>query len=417
MLSILSSVHFTFSTFLKYVEIVSLELNIYMLTTAVVAMVLLLSPRIPPLFLHSSFGTFLPVTALAGLGVLGILQAHVLGLGTRPSYYILFIVKAAYILVSVGLLCHLRNLVGVVTRLFTIISIFSAVIWLVDVSPYTFLDQYDLVEPISHESIKHGVGVSRVMSGFVIHLLVAFFIALSVFLSRSRNRWPWGIVSAFLLVVILLARVDAGKLAILAGAYSYVVVRWFPGVASRPWTTAMFILTTIVVGSYTVAILAFTVGDMGNFSLLSRLYLWDIAYQMFLSSPFFGIGMGAFEFSEYVPKLIFDLEQLGSRSAHSDIFELLATGGVIGLSLYLVFCFATLTLAVRNARQSASAFDLGMMSAFVAIFSIGMYGSIYSHSLTLYTISAIIITRTLRRRSLTWGQAAFNSRGGVGAVD
>jgi len=73
---------------------------------------------------------------------------------------------------------------------------------------------------------------------------------------------------------------------------------------------------------------------VGDMSVWSRVLLWSVAWQLFLSSPVHGIGFGAFpnSYDLYLPSSL----GIGTGlEAHNIYFELLGETGILGLAAIL----------------------------------------------------------------------------------
>lgn len=109
-----------------------------------------------------------------------------------------------------------------------------------------------------------------------------------------------------------------------------------------------------------------------------RLELWQLAIQGFPIEPIFGWGNDAFHLM-INHGLTYDVPQFQAKSFHSDIFNLMATGGLVGLlGTYLTVIFL--------AKQSLS--DYPRLTLIISSAVIGIPGLCWSsNSTSLYLIS------------------------------
>ncbi len=89
-------------------------------------------------------------------------------------------------------------------------------------------------------------------------------------------------------------------------------------------------------------------------SLHQRLFMWDVAKEIFLERPVLGSGLGNFQmaFEQNQPKTLLrypNLRELKTitPAPHNELFFQLAQGGIVGLGLFL-FMFMVLFLEVRD---------------------------------------------------------------------
>jgi len=142
---------------------------------------------------------------------------------------------------------------------------------------------------------------------------------------------------------------------------------------------ALLILGTgaLAVGVYLVIkLLSPARADVGSdMSVWSRLLLWGVAWQLFLSSPVHGIGFGAFPntYGLYLPSSL----GIGTGlEAHNIYFELLGETGVLGLAavLYLFGRAAYQSLVIpKSADWFDRAIVFGAAGAILANFVHSMF--------------------------------------------
>lgn len=117
-----------------------------------------------------------------------------------------------------------------------------------------------------------------------------------------------------------------------------------------------------------------------NFSNRERLMRWKIAWRMAQDYPVTGIGTGCYpqEFKFYL-KDRKEVEQIAywhgwKLGAHSDLINLLAETGFVGLLLYLAFLIACFVRANR-VKNEAPMIDLFALARYLALLSFLIHGS------------------------------------------
>jgi len=88
-------------------------------------------------------------------------------------------------------------------------------------------------------------------------------------------------------------------------------------------------------------------------SLLSRLALWAVAYQLFLEHPILGVGPK--NFVTLVPHYLSVEEMMGSdkMDPHNVWIGVLAEQGIVGLLAYVYFAVTVIRIGVRVLRQNS----------------------------------------------------------------
>jgi O-antigen ligase len=116
-----------------------------------------------------------------------------------------------------------------------------------------------------------------------------------------------------------------------------------------------------------------------------RLYLISLAWQAFLHSPIFGIGLAQFTvISSILPKLRFDpvyMLTLEGMSTHNLTFSYLAETGIVGLIGLYYFIFSFLKLGWMNYKHSLKREDL--------IISLALLGAIVAGEWSFTTVNGM----------------------------
>ena len=191
---------------------------------------------------------------------------------------------------------------------------------------------------------------------FVYGLLVLVYI---LFLSFGLARSCWiGAVCALVMMWMfgtlrLLIWKRKGRvflLAMLAVAVGWGSVYIDDKDISNPVATRAKELTQVTPSNFTLQVNRDEIFQ----SLHQRLFMWDIAKEIFLARPVLGSGLGNFQmsFAQNQPKTLLDYPDLRelktiTYAPHNELFFQLAQGGIVGLGLFL-FMFMVLFLEVRD---------------------------------------------------------------------
>jgi hypothetical protein len=181
--------------------------------------------------------------------------------------------------------------------------------------------------------------------------ITAFSMFMGIIASGSRGVWV-AVLPACLIALYCYNRKSA---LILLALFSLVMATLFT------------FSTNIAHRAATIATSAYTensVESTGN-----RLELWKASLLMFKQSPLIGIGAG--DFQPTVKKFIAEKkmkEVAATNTAHSIYFQVLATRGVIGLGILLIF-FTSLVLWGRKEMKNGNKIggQIILMSALLAI--------------------------------------------------
>jgi O-antigen ligase len=183
------------------------------------------------------------------------------------------------------------------------------------------------------------------------YLLVLLFLLFGSLIGQERAPWLSFLVAGF--VVILYAGKRRKRLLITFGA--------------TVLTAVILVASIPQLRDVTISRLAESENDSeSSNSLLSRLAVWGVAYQLFVDHPILGVGPK--NFTSLVPHYLSVEDMMGSDTVdtHNVWIGTLAEQGVIGFVTYLILCFAILRLAIRPLRSNLSPMVRSLCLAFLA---------------------------------------------------
>lgn len=103
----------------------------------------------------------------------------------------------------------------------------------------------------------------------------------------------------------------------------------------------------------------FGASTLASQTIADRLYMWDDAWQLFLSSPWTGVGMSGYAdaITSYFGDEWFGRADVGAilDSPHNVVLQVLVVGGIPGLVVAAAMTGAIVWLGVRHARSSETA--------------------------------------------------------------
>jgi exopolysaccharide production protein ExoQ len=233
-------------------------------------------------------------------------------------------------------------------------SVLSALVILLPL-PFRF-QQYDLLDPAQRLDIggNFSAYVTRPVMASLLVLAATSILGVRPWLKRD---WFWVAV----LVLPLLALKSRGP--IVWGMLALGIFYIFYKTSIRDRVLQAGVLFMIGVGTYiyySENVLGIILGPFvpyltrGNVqateNLTGRVPLWQALIEQVWQHPWLGAGFAAFWSPVHISELA-STAVSGRASAHNGYLEELVNTGVVGLTILLVFCLATLTLALRRARR------------------------------------------------------------------
>jgi O-antigen ligase len=140
----------------------------------------------------------------------------------------------------------------------------------------------------------------------------------------------------------------------------------------------------------------FGIRDSDKYTRTHRSTIWPMTWQMIKDHPLSGVGFGSYWIA--ITRYHHGSGEMTPQQAHNDYLELLASGGLIGLSIGLWFFirfFKELKIRLRESDASFIALSTGALASIfaVAIHSIFDFGlHITINSLLLVALIVIAIT-------------------------
>jgi exopolysaccharide production protein ExoQ len=233
-------------------------------------------------------------------------------------------------------------------------SVLSALVILLPL-PFRF-QQYDLLDPAQRLDIggNFSAYVTRPVMASLLVLAATSILGVRPWLKRD---WFWVAV----LVLPLLALKSRGP--IVWGMLALGIFYIFYKTSIRDRVLQAGVLFMIGVGTYiyySENVLGIILGPFvpyltrGNVqateNLTGRVPLWQALIEQVWQHPWLGAGFAAFWSPVHISELA-STAVSGRSSAHNGYLEELVNTGVVGLTILLAFCLATLTLALRRARR------------------------------------------------------------------
>ncbi|MBR4592071.1 MAG: tetratricopeptide repeat protein, partial [Elusimicrobiaceae bacterium] len=217
---------------------------------------------------------------------------------------------------------------------------------------------------------------------FLSSAVVMLLPALLVYYMRAESKKDWLVYGLLVLVYILFLSFGLARSCWLGTACALVMMWMFGTLRSLIWARKgrVFLLVLLAIGvgwgsvymdgkdvpnpvaaraqelaQVTPANLTLKINREDIFqSMHQRLFMWDVAKEIFLTQPVLGVGLGNFQmaFAHNQPKTLLrypNLRELKTitHAPHNEFFFQLAQGGIVSLGLFM-FMFMVLFLEVRD---------------------------------------------------------------------
>jgi putative inorganic carbon (HCO3(-)) transporter len=202
------------------------------------------------------------------------------------------------------------------------------------------------------------------MSGSRGALLGLFAGVLAVILVSGKRIW---LILAILVVVIM--AVGPTILTIVPSAYLMRVADIFQ-------LSSLTNLTTVEITD-------------ANFALIERAAHWLAAWRMFSLHPWLGIGLG--QYATVYPLVAIPRWSDPLGHAHNYLLNILAEGGMVSLTGYLVFSITALVSSIRVAYSKMTwrkSLGLAAVGMWTALFVHNLFDNLYVHG--MYLLVAIV---------------------------
>ncbi len=184
--------------------------------------------------------------------------------------------------------------------------------------------------------------------------LFTSFVALTLFWTMlttlSRGAWI-GLAVGIPAMVLALGKRAAAAVATLFGGIAAIVGLGIAG-ALPPTVTDRF---ELLISQLSIFDARGVTPNPDNFAVVERMVHWQTAGNMFLSSPWIGVGIG--NYNVLFSKFGVEGWPYSRGHAHNYYLHLLAEVGVVGLTGYLIMLITAIVVGVRALRYARSTGD------------------------------------------------------------
>jgi O-antigen ligase len=239
---------------------------------------------------------------------------------------------------------------------------------------------YDLLYPIQDEIAQIPAWEGRITSflehynglagylNLVLPFCLAFAIGSTDPVLRTLSRW----CLAFAAIALLLTQSRGGLLAFVAILLIYAYFSARDRKARIRRVALVMIVCLLAAGA--AGFFFQRLGEIDDFTTVSRLAIWGGAFTVFARSPVFGTGFGNLR---GIMGDLLNLPDGWTGDAHNLYLELLAETGLVG---FLVFCFLiilTLRTALKQLRGTENHFNkMIALAIFAAICGVLVHGTV-----------------------------------------
>jgi O-antigen ligase len=229
------------------------------------------------------------------------------------------------------------------------------------------------------QGVGRPFGPAGIMFGDYAGLGVCVMLVLTVQL-RGRERVITGCITMLLAIALVLTQIRnawMATLGTLAICGVYIVIKSSLLGLSRKSVIRTGLVAALVILSVSVAVIAFApqVGQRATSlvgqnatdvdenglvhnSLISRVFIWDVAFSAFRAHPLIGIGVYGFPYASAsytrLPTAMYEF-YIARNSPHQTHIAVLSETGILGAIGFLVFLVAGIRSAFRGIRMSRDA--------------------------------------------------------------
>ena len=181
------------------------------------------------------------------------------------------------------------------------------------------------------------------------------FIAVAVYQLRENKFWaiPGFLSLLIVLLAAILTKSRGGMAGLLAGVFIVGLLYW-PLVRSK-WSTRKKILaSTVIVFVASLLPLLIAANAVPRSYDMARVQVLQLAVEMIKDHPWLGVGFDNWfrELPAYVHHVNLKSAPVDWVHAHNDLFQFLATTGVVGASGYIFFSLAIWFLLLRHLARN-----------------------------------------------------------------
>ena len=185
-------------------------------------------------------------------------------------------------------------------------------------------------------------------NGIYIQQIFVLLIALSnILCKKERYKYLWSFLLLIMFLGVIISEIRIGYIDLLLALFLYFIFTESKTRFLRKYFSVLLLFLILVSLLYFrgyLDVIGIRVIQLfqGEGTVAIRAVLWTLAWQLFLSHPFTGIGSGAFaRFQEqYLASfgIVLPQEYIG-LSSHNTVLGILAETGIVGFIAYLVYVF------------------------------------------------------------------------------
>jgi putative inorganic carbon (HCO3(-)) transporter len=302
-----------------------------------------------------------------------------------------------------------RTVLKVLMASTIVVALFG--LWQALTGGYTAL--YDVLYPIQDEIAQIPAWEGRITSflehynglagylNLVLPFCLAFAIGGTDTVLRILSRWCLALSA----MALLLTQSRGGLMAFVFILLVYVV---FMARNRKTRIIRVALLLVVCLLAATVAGFFFQrLGEIDDFTAISRLAIWGGAFTVFVQSPLIGVGFGNLR---GLMGGLLNLPDGWTGDAHNLYLELLAETGIIGFFIFSALIMLALRAALKQIRRPQSDFcKMIAMAAFGAICGVLVHGTVdYLFHTTPQVTALLFLFLGLLGAQISFHEAAPN---------
>ena len=269
-----------------------------------------------------------------------------------------------------------RNLLKVLMASTIAVALFG--LWQALTGGYSAL--YDVLYPVQDEIAQIPAWEGRITSflehynglagylNIVLPFCLAFAIGGTDPVLRTLSRWCLALAA----IALLLTQSRGGLLAFVAILLVYAYLS-----ANDRKARVRRVAVVLIVCLFAAAVAGFffqRLGEIDDFTAVSRLAIWGGAFTVFAQSPLFGTGFGNLR---GLMGSILNLPDGWTGDAHNLYLELLAETGLVGFMVFAVLIVLALRTALKQLRKAENHFNKMIgIAIFTVICGVLVHGTV-----------------------------------------
>lgn len=245
-------------------------------------------------------------------------------------------------------------------------------------------------------NIRRASGFLPTLTNESVLLMVLSIMIMLIYRTENKIKYYYIFVSLISFLSLMVSNTRGAWIAFIVGLI------FFSFLLDKGILIFLFIISIVIVVLFPSFQTRFnSIFDLMNSSNNERVLMWRSAFEMWKDKPILGHGIGSFE-KLYPEKYILEAARVKTRMyAHSNIFDLLAETGILGLISYLYLFISILKHGINKLiilKGKVNIIVYGYFLSFITFFMHGLtFTNIFiSHSANIFWVVIAIYMTDLK---------------------